>query len=398
MKKNIIYLSIALTMSSPVIAEITEIQPSWLGVFTEYYRADEDKFTGNSEAVDGVSFGFEGGVGLSPKWAGRIEWADLNLQEHAFTADGYRVGMDALYFPNATSQYFFAGLKAQKLQQTYNLLNIGVGNRWTLKDNWNIYAEAAANREFSDGHQDISLKLGLAYLFGSKTSSYTPKDDDNDGVVNTLDQCPNTPAGEAVDKKGCSLPTDNDNDGVLNNVDQCPNTPASTTVDSLGCAIKLAAIGDTDHDGVNDDIDQCADTPINDKVDDVGCSLFAEKKIPIALNVLFANNSSNIDNPQDQSIIDFAEALKTYPEIIVTIEGHSSAPGDADYNQTISEQRANAVRDLLISQYHIPASQLLAQGFGETRLLDDRHTEAAHIKNRRIAASATAISRTKVQK
>ena len=62
-------------------------------------------------------------------------------------------------------------------------------------------------------------------------------DDDNDGVSNDLDLCPNTPAGEPVDADGCSASQlDDDNDGVSNDLDLCPNTPAGEPVDADGCS------------------------------------------------------------------------------------------------------------------------------------------------------------------
>lgn len=63
-------------------------------------------------------------------------------------------------------------------------------------------------------------------------------DDDNDGVKNSLDSCPNTPSGENVSASGCSASQlDDDNDGVMNNKDLCPNTTSGSTVDANGCFI-----------------------------------------------------------------------------------------------------------------------------------------------------------------
>jgi len=96
-----------------------------------------------------------------------------------------------------------------------------------------------------------------------------PMDSDNDGVVDAIDQCPNTPAGTMVDAVGCAIPMDSDNDGVIDAIDQCPNTPAGTMVDALGCAIPQ----DADNDGVVDAIDQCPNTPAGTMVDAVGCAI-----------------------------------------------------------------------------------------------------------------------------
>ena len=65
---------------------------------------------------------------------------------------------------------------------------------------------------------------------------------------------------------------DDDQDGISNDVDQCPNTPAGSVVDAFGCVITDPE-NDSDNDGVHDDIDQCAETPPNTKVDEVGCEI-----------------------------------------------------------------------------------------------------------------------------
>ncbi|MDP3470501.1 MAG: MBG domain-containing protein, partial [Algoriphagus sp.] len=97
------------------------------------------------------------------------------------------------------------------------------------------------------------------------------QDSDNDGVMDDLDLCPNTPSGAEVDENGCAeSQKDSDNDGVTDDLDQCPNTPADVNVDANGCANSQK---DTDGDGVTDDLDQCPNTPANSEVDENGCLL-----------------------------------------------------------------------------------------------------------------------------
>lgn len=94
-------------------------------------------------------------------------------------------------------------------------------------------------------------------------------DDDNDGVNNALDQCADTPNGETVDTQGCSASQlDDDNDGVNNAVDQCPDTPAGEEVDEQGCPLQPA---DADGDGINDNEDQCPNTAPGVPVGADGC-------------------------------------------------------------------------------------------------------------------------------
>src|SRR5437660_7669501 len=95
-----------------------------------------------------------------------------------------------------------------------------------------------------------------------------PTDGDADGVPDGLDQCPNTPLGVKVDAKGC--PIDSDADGVPDGTDQCPNTPAGVAVDPKGCPM------DADGDGVPDGLDKCPNTPKGATVDASGCPLDAD--------------------------------------------------------------------------------------------------------------------------
>jgi len=97
-------------------------------------------------------------------------------------------------------------------------------------------------------------------------------DDDGDGVMNDTDLCPETPTGEIVDANGCSdSQLDDDNDGVMNDTDQCPETPTGEIIDVNGCSVSQL---DDDNDGVMNDVDTCSDTPIGTNVDDIGCPVF----------------------------------------------------------------------------------------------------------------------------
>jgi hypothetical protein len=73
-------------------------------------------------------------------------------------------------------------------------------------------------------------------------------DSDNDGVLDTADRCPNTPAGATVDAVGCTpaqAVLDDDNDGVLNASDKCPGTAAGASVNTDGCSAAQLATGNT---------------------------------------------------------------------------------------------------------------------------------------------------------
>lgn len=112
-------------------------------------------------------------------------------------------------------------------------------------------------------------------LFVADAMSFRPggpvADSDNDGIIDILDKCPNTPEGETVNSDGCGeSQLDDDQDGVFNSNDACPGTPLGEGVDPEGCS--SSQIGDDDSDGVLNFQDSCPGTPAGEEVDQFGCS------------------------------------------------------------------------------------------------------------------------------
>jgi predicted MPP superfamily phosphohydrolase len=95
-------------------------------------------------------------------------------------------------------------------------------------------------------------------------------DTDEDGVVDNLDSCLNTPKGQKVDAQGCSdAQKDTDGDGIKDDLDKCSDTVKGQKVDAQGCS---DAQKDTDGDGITDDLDKCPNTVKGQKVDAQGCA------------------------------------------------------------------------------------------------------------------------------
>lgn len=424
LKKSLAVVALMTTSCLSVAKDKPDYQ-SWVGGFAEYYNADSDKPLNPGKLQDGPGLGLEFGYRFSPEWAARLEWSRLDIDTKdalSSSETGNRIGVDAMYFVKDDLFYLFGGVKNNSLGKSARMGNLGLGKHWEVSDNFRVITEAAVYHDFGQSYRDYGLKVGLAYVFGGSSTPSAPKDSDQDGVFDSIDQCPNTPSGTRVDAKGCDI--DSDKDGVVNTLDMCPNTPIGTKVDATGCnadkdgdgvlnaqdkcpntpaGTKVGAKGcslqlDSDQDGVLDDVDQCADTPLSDKVDAVGCSIFEEKQVTVNLKVLFANNSAEINNPSDSQFQDFADFMARFPNTDATIEGHTSEVGAASYNLSLSEKRANAVLQLLVETYGVDATRVKAIGYGETRLLDaSGSAEAARI-NRRIEAVVTATEKVKVSK
>jgi OOP family OmpA-OmpF porin len=204
-----------------------------------------------------------------------------------------------------------------------------------------------------------------------------PADDDKDGVVNTADKCPNTPAGESVDANGCSQSQlDDDHDGVMNNLDKCPNTPAGQPVDANGCS---ASQRDSDGDGVMDDKDTCPDTPAGTAVDATGCPVH-----PLVLEgVKFESNKAVLLPGSTTTLDKVAAGLLAHTTVRIEIEGHTDNSGTAAYNMKLSQERADAVKAYLVSK-GVAADRIVAKGYGETVPLVPNTSAANRQENRRV--------------
>jgi len=193
-------------------------------------------------------------------------------------------------------------------------------------------------------------------------------DSDGDGVVDEMDQCPNTPRGITVDARGC--PPDSDGDGVPDYLDQCPGTPPGVAVDNSGCPF------DSDGDGVADYLDKCPQTPKGATVNEVGCWT-------LQATALYDSNSSYIRAEAYPLLDEVASILEKNPEMEVEVQGHTDNTGSAKYNQWLSEKRAQRVKDYLVSK-GIEPSRLAAKGYGLTQPVASNATEEGRAQNRRV--------------
>lgn len=173
---------------------------------------------------------------------------------------------------------------------------------------------------------------------------------------------------------------------------------AHDIVDIEQTVIQKHNLEDLDRDGIIEAREKCADTFLGANIDNNGCSNVKRIDDSITLKINFANNSAKI-NPADFSKIkEISDFMNKFPGSHVTIEGHCSRQGSAELNQALSEQRANAVANILKNQYGIAAFRVAAVGYGFDNLLDERNTLEAHSKNRRIVASLSGTEQSTAMK
>ena len=202
-----------------------------------------------------------------------------------------------------------------------------LGFEYMLDKDWALglhadYHYADVKKQTAQELHILNPMLGLTYYFGGTSE---PKDNDQDGVTDDLDKCPDTMAGVSVGADGCPLPD------------------------------KKVVI-DSDYDGVADEEDQCPGSPMGQPVNKLGCS--AQEKLEFTLKVEFRSGKWDVDEKYKESLGEFADFMKKYPDVTAEIEGHTDNTGSTKFNYFISEKRATAVRIFLINNFAIDAKRL----------------------------------------
>ena len=107
------------------------------------------------------------------------------------------------------------------------------------------------------------------------------------------------------------------------------------------------------------------------------------KKISLSADALFDFDSAKLRPLGKQKVEELVEGLKENPSVRVLVEGHTCSIGTEKYNQKLSERRANAVRDYMVS-LGIGASRITTRGYGESKPIESNNTAAGRAKNRRV--------------
>ncbi|HWR67447.1 MAG TPA: OmpA family protein [Desulfomonilia bacterium] len=105
------------------------------------------------------------------------------------------------------------------------------------------------------------------------------------------------------------------------------------------------------------------------------------------LNIQFDTNMAVVKDQYMGELAELADIMRKYPHLRVLIEGHTDSVGNDDLNMNLSQKRADSVKNNLLTIFGIDASRLDAQGYGETRPIEDNDTEEGRQKNRRVEAA-----------
>ena len=111
--------------------------------------------------------------------------------------------------------------------------------------------------------------------------------------------------------------------------------------------------------------------------------------VTVELIVWFATDSSVLEDEDVSEFREMVDVLRDQPGASLVVEGHTDSRGSAEYNEALSQRRADAVRQELISAYGAPANRISAIGYGEAQPIADNDTAAGRDQNRRVVGVLT---------
>ena len=391
--------SLARVFREKQIAKLNDMSP---GIAISYFKGLKDKI--DFAATLGGSF-------VNYPFPNRPPFAGDNLLLEADASVNLKLTGEKYWF----QPFLSAGVGAHKYKVYYGaFIPVGIGFKVNFFDEASLFFNSQYRIPVTveTGNYHFYNSIGVAGIIGKKREEpvkvveipQAPKDSDGDGITDDLDKCPQVPG--VAKYEGCPIP-DTDKDGVNDEIDKCPTVPGLARYE--GCPVP-----DTDKDGINDEEDKCKDTPgvaryqgcpvpdkdsdgVNDEEDkcpDVpgtianqGCPDIKEeitKKVNYAAqNILFITGSFKLAAKSNKGLDEVVKILQNDQDLKISIEGHTDHVGDAAKNQTLSENRANAVKQYFVRK-GIDESRITANGFGEDQPISDNNTAAGRAKNRRV--------------
>lgn len=317
-------LSIGKQINSTLMLELT-------GFYTEF---DSEINLENDEFAEIIGYGANALIFATPNIFGILGVAGGNVNAHPSTGDtDYEtlitdVGLGVLFGP-------------------FDLLASGMSVRAEARYRVDHHDEPDLGGALEERFGDAVVNLGLLIPIGAQPAP--------------------PPEPEPVVVVAPEPPADTDGDGVTDDLDQCPGTPAGTPVDEVGCPIEPDPPGcETPEPGQPVTLDGCA---AGDTV--------------VLRGVNFNFDQSTL-TPNAQVILDgVGDAMLAVPSVAVEVEGHTDALGTDEYNQKLSERRAESVIQYLVGR-GVEADRMKPMGYGESQPVADNETEEGRALNRRV--------------
>ena len=345
-----------------------------------YYNMGSERDTKDDKAYS-LGLGYQ----FNNPWA--LEFVYLNADSKRSSngsdvdVDQYR--LDGLYhLPNINSlnltPYLAAGVGTADFSNGSNnntQVNAGGGLKYAINDTISLRADFRLVDDVEAHHLDSVTSLGVQMTFGGSSNNPTSNDDGYTSVEQTYTQAEPEPAQNTQPQQATqpdvvySEPAEQVQEDP---VEASPMTEENTEqADTMTQAEPMTA------------------SPViaEDKEPSMTKQATTEAVKPqLTLNIQFGTNKTSVEQKYYPEIEKLATYLEEHPQSTVIIEGHTDDTGAASYNQTVSEQRAKAIADVLIRTFEVSENRVTAIGYGEEKPMVENDSAEHRQANRRVIA------------
>ena len=108
-------------------------------------------------------------------------------------------------------------------------------------------------------------------------------------------------------------------------------------------------------------------------------------QLVMSINAISFRSGKSMIEPSSYPVLDkVGQALKLFPNASISVEGHTDSMGSDSTNLLLSQDRADAVREYLISNLGVSVEKVSSVGYGESTPVANNETESGRARNRRI--------------
>ncbi|SHF54965.1 Outer membrane protein OmpA [Litoreibacter ascidiaceicola] len=158
----------------------------------------------------------------------------------------------------------------------------------------------------------------------------------------------------------------------------------STSDNKLERGIIGAAVGGAVGGAIGNSLDKQAEELRGDLGNNVGVvNTGSELRVTLPQDLLFSTDSTNLRPDLQADLRAVANNLNDYPNSEVIVVGHTDSTGDANYNQNLSERRAQAV-SYVLRDAGVSSSRLRTIGKGESQPVASNDSSSGRAQNRRV--------------
>lgn len=399
-------IGLVLMQSLPVLAENraeTITYAPYVGGYT---------FQGKQHLETGPVFGFRLGYNMTDNWA--IE-AVIDYVKTEPTSSNANVGMlryggDLLYnfMPkNSFVPYLAAGVGGMNFSgnnmpsYTRAIFNYGGGVKWFVKEDVALRADLRGlNYSYGQVFTNIEYTLGLHIAVGAPPPVAKPVAPAPEPVVEQpkpapVVMAPPPPLAPSVELKADPATVDKGGNVKLSwsskNADRCELQPGGGQVATSGSMVVSPADSmkyTLVCSGAGGKASSAAPVTVTQPAppkEETGRK-FSGAPVKMSLNIQFDTGRNEIKKQYYDELKKVGDFMNQYDNVKGVIEGHTDNVGGKALNQQLSQRRAEAVRNYIVTNFKVDRKRLSAKGYGMTRPVADNSTAEGRQQNRRIDA------------